>query len=261
MFMKPKKLVNLHAFFKNKFNVQIPIENTLKFLIWTCAFIAFFLLFQADDTGDLKKISFQFCLVGVFGGAIAWMFREYTRLREINESDRQELLSVTKEIVHAYNKIKEIRRILRARAQRLGEIGEETTIIKTDIYEEEMQNLNRLQLHCEGFKRRVRAEKKLFEKAKGLYSNLDKMEKYLNDVIDEYESALRYHAETPQALPANDLPKLSAFIAPRMENSEIQNSVLFAFRGTLKALTEALTDARLANSQIRSSTKIKTDLN
>jgi hypothetical protein len=184
-------------------------------------------------------ITFQFFLIVVLGGAVAWLFREYTRQREIKDQHKNELMELRRDLVNAYNRIKCIRRLLRARAQRGGKIRDPNTVIRRSVYEELMGELNEIQLRLEGYKRRVRGEEQIFRSdgvSFDLENSLDKMEKYLNDIISEYETALRPFEEDPDYLSASKLEKLREFIAPRMDEKDIRENIYVAFRQALEAL-------------------------
>lgn len=196
---------------------------------------------------DLVKMTYQFCLIVVIGGAVTWLFREYTRVRERRESDSQELASLSQDLVRAYNDIKRIRRLLRARAQRGGSVTESETTIRCGVYEEFMGELNEVQLRLEGYKRRVHSEEPLFRKSEGLESALEEMEKYLHDIIEEYENALRSYEEGPPNLSITRLPKLAEFIAPRMSSPKIYNGIFVPFRRALDSLAERQAELRKGN--------------
>jgi hypothetical protein len=196
---------------------------------------------------DLVKMTYQFCLIVVIGGAVTWLFREYTRVREHRESDSQELASMSQDLVRTYNDIKRIRRLLRARAQRGGSVTESETTVRRRVYEELMGELNEVQLRLEQYKRRVRSEEPLFRKSEGLESALKEMEKYLHDIIEEYENVLRSYEEDPPNLSITRLPKLAEFIAPRMSSPDIYNGIFVPFRRALDSLAERQAELRKGN--------------
>ncbi len=225
------------------------VNKLVKFIVQFSGITAVSILVSAvvikgEFAVGIFKLTYQFALLVVMGGAVGWVFRSYTKIREGLESDRQELLGATRDLVSSYNDIKAIRRILRAQAQKCGEIGEPETYIQIDVYERQVLKLSRVQLTLEAYKRRVNADKQLFKEAAGLHRRLSEMEVYLHCVIEEYELAFREFSEKPTSLLAIELPKLSEFIAPRMESNAIKENILFAFHGALDTLTIANAKAR-----------------
>ncbi|UCH70631.1 MAG: hypothetical protein JSV29_01195 [Candidatus Bathyarchaeota archaeon] len=101
-----------------------------------------------------------------------------------------------------------------------------------------MGELNEVQLRLEEYRRRVRSEEPLFRESEGLESALEEMEKYLHDIIEEYENALRSYEEDPPNLSITRLPKLAEFIAPRMSSPDIYNGIFLPFRRALDSLAE-----------------------
>ena len=82
------------------------------------------------------KLTYQFFLIVVAGGAVSWLYRELSRLREEAEQDRQEFQKLYSDLVSAYNAYKRAKRLLRARAWRTDESdsGAKTDLLKVEEY-------------------------------------------------------------------------------------------------------------------------------
>ncbi len=107
--------------------------------------------FADKITSDVFKLTYQFLLIGVLGGAVSFVYREFQRERaardeeRLRESERRitelsQLQEISTELISAYNGAKKIRRLLLAQAIR-GRRGEPTQTVLAQPYEEQLQRL------------------------------------------------------------------------------------------------------------------------
>jgi hypothetical protein len=183
-----------------------------------------------DNLGaEVFKLSYQFLLITVIGGAVTYLFTRYIKIqdeiikdREKEETKRGEEKGLQRKFYNdfkkAYNKVKKIRRFLRARARILSkDMGsEETIILKTVRYDEQMQILTKLQLKFEFFRDVVGANPELL-KTNDVLGYLKSIESYLNKIVGEYEDTFRnfpnqYYIDEVPTLPIDKLPRLAEFI-------------------------------------------------
>ena len=216
-------------------------------------------LFEIDEAKlklELLKISYQFLLLVVLGGAVSWLLKRYetaraSKERELrDERNRQETARADEErrqaevrrlfldthsaLVAAYNSAKRVRRLLRARAITESPGGD--SLVRREPYDTLLEALVDAQLTFESQIHRIEANKDVFA---GLseddIESLKSIESYLGKIIKEHGSLLRHFgAEDTQSLAA--LERLKEFIRPYK-----------------RALSSTLTSARPSNLPFASS--------
>jgi len=215
-----------------------------------------FFLFGGSWLDELKlhqqviRVTYQFFLVVVFGGGVSWLYQELTRKREQNKQDRTEFLSLFSDLVKVHNESKAIKRLLRAKAWRKKE---EVDVLLVEPYIELMDRLNKVQLDSEAIKRHVKSKNKFFAKVNELYQkekaqdkeatdtihgDLSRIEKYLNKIVQEYETALREYSEPPRYLRLDQLESVEAFIAAGDDASEFRIDAKARFKSAIKKLSQ-----------------------
>ena len=161
---------------------------------------------------DVFKLLAQLILVSGIGGIISVALAEFTRARENRQQLRDLQRKAFSDLVEAYHEVKRLRRLLRAKAVRLGPSGKKE-IVDRDEYDTLLQRLNDVQLQCEFYKRYAEGNQDIYGAAgPKLVANLDQAEKFLGKVITEWEDNLASFSEEPPALPLSKLPKLDLFI-------------------------------------------------
>jgi hypothetical protein len=172
---------------------------------------------------ELAKIAMQVVAVAVLGGlaTIATAIfqesfkREATRQDALVEQRRKQddlLRELLDETLTAYNRVKRVRRLLAAHT------ADGTGRITLDVYDEHMSTLIDQQLEFEKIKRRspfiddARLRSTALPGASVLTDGYEKIEKYLNRVIDEYESNRASVVSARHGLPVCRFDKLAGFI-------------------------------------------------
>jgi len=95
--------------------------------------------------------------------------------------------------ISTYNSVKRCRRLMRAKAL-IGNVPEDRKFNSTNLklnleeYDKQIEALNEDQLELEALKREVGTSSRIFDNINGIYQQLEKMEKYLGNIMDEYES-------------------------------------------------------------------------
>ena len=216
-------------------------KNSYKNYIITATVVAtiligIFLIFNqslSDFMGiEILKISYEFLLTIVIGGAVSWLFSQYTFEKEAREQKKKLQREFQGELINAYNSSKRIRRMLRAEARsiipRTGGIG-----IRLEPYSKQMQELNEVQLKFE-FLKKESINTDLFRDDPNLgdlNSLLVSIEGYLHDVISEYEQSYDKFA-VDNLCPMEKLPLLSEFIYSSAEHR--QKSISDNFKNKFK---------------------------
>jgi hypothetical protein len=144
-----------------------------------------------------------------------------------------------RELTDVYNGVKGIRRLLDARA--LDAAG----MVIGERYDALMQELDTLQL-------KIEYHKKLIENAPESYGILEQSdqtllgwglegaEKYLRNIISEYQDNLRLFTGSPAVFPLSSLPRLAAFIGPSTGPGGVRKSFADNFGGLLSRLSQLI---------------------
>lgn len=173
--------------------------------------------FKGKTLWDWLGLLAVFAIPVVVGFGVA-LFAETQRQAERDQEERTErktlLRELRKNIIQAYNEAKGVRRILRG-AARCYLPNQNETIITREPYDKQMQALISTQLQFETLKVEVDSLSTLFSGKIDLtilLSNLVYIEKYLNDIIGEYEDLYKNYPYDAPTIPISKLPKLGEFI-------------------------------------------------
>jgi hypothetical protein len=180
---------------------------------------------------DLFRLTYQFLLITVIGGGVVHVFNQLDRLRAM----RQSLREMHTDLLKAYNQAKTVRRKLRAQ---LGPIDRNPRIW-AKLYEDQMDSLSDAQLTFEIHAKRAK-EQLWYRRNSGLAGPLGKIEKYLNDIVKEYEGKHADFSGEPPQCPIGDLLKLKGFIGPYSEAKEFKEEFKCAMKDALAALDKAI---------------------
>jgi hypothetical protein len=166
---------------------------------------------------EVFKLTYEFLLIVVIGGAISLLYSQFTKSQEKRDKEKALQAKFRVGFLQSYNAAKSVRRLLRATARTLSEVkGTTTEVVKLAPYDRLMQKLVHVQLQFETLREEAAAEKKLFEgvpELKDLDANLGTIESYLNDIVGEYEHSYKlFHKGDLQ--PISDFEKLAEFIGP-----------------------------------------------
>lgn len=185
--------------------------------------------------GKIYELTYQFLLISVIGGSIAWLYKTFDHFR----GKRSALREMHTELMHAYNQAKRVRRKLRAILCTANEINPSTEIISTD-YEEQMEELSDAQLTFEVFAKRAEDSGLWFLGSKTLANSLKTIEEYLNQILKEYQSEFaKFSGDIPKRQ-LSQLPKLMEFIGPFDEAKDFQKCFKYPIRDALKALGKVI---------------------
>lgn len=130
----------------------------------------------------------HFLVVIIIGGTIAAVFKEHERNQEQAKIRIQMKLDFINRFGELYRIVKKSRRLLRSQGIRMSvtDAPKEFTKKQIEFYLEQMLLLNDVQLEIEGYK--IAWENSfLFEKREQIAQYLERMEKYLNKIISQFE--------------------------------------------------------------------------
>lgn len=155
------------------------------------------------------KITYQFLLISVIGGAIAYLYK----LLELEREKRQYLREMHKELLDSFNLAKKVRRDLRALLGK-SKLSDPNVIITAENYKIHMERLGDAQLVFEVYAKRATNKDLWFKGAGVLREELKKLEEYLNCILKEYQEKLVECDGKPPSINLYNLPALVEFIAP-----------------------------------------------
>lgn len=190
-----------------------------------------------DD--DVFKLTYQFILLVVIGGATGLIFKQVASERDASEADREKRRTVHDELLHAYNIVKRIRRSLRASIgyESAGTLAQTLPLTWSD-YQSNMDELDDQQLVFESYKRRASTGKLFNYSSTRLADELTRIEKYLNQIGAEYRGARHQFEENHAELHASKLPLLAEFIGSSGDSAQFQNDFKYAIRKALDELVD-----------------------
>ena len=189
---------------------------------------------------EVFNLSYQFLLIVVIGGAVSLFYKEFSSERDRIQERHILLRQMHSELLSSYNAAKRVRRTLRACVEGSfdGESIEQPRIAAAD-YQKQMELLMDAQLAFEVYAKRAKDSELFFAQGEELGTECRKIEKYLNDVISEYEKNFTSFMGTPPGKPLKELPKLAEFIGPFQNADDFKTKFKDAFREVLSALTRA----------------------
>ena len=210
---------------------------------------------------ELFKLSYQFLLIVVIGGGVSFLFSVYIKLREeikqeneTAETKKNERMALQRkfhiDFIQAYNSIKKIRRLLRARARIKSSDNGNIIMIVIKRYDEQLQALITLQLQFEFFREEIGSNEDLFnvdDKAKFILS-IETVESYLNKIVSEYEECYqafpdKSFSDDGQILRVEKLERLNDFIGKAYDAPEFNNEFKMPAKYVIESMKRLLTSS------------------
>jgi hypothetical protein len=203
-------------------------EDPVPLIVGLCAAILAFYVFEMrllDKPNvhfELVKSIVQFLLLIILGGAVTTMYQARLQRREDAERHRAERVAITERdklvltvmrdnLVSAYNKVKRVRRLLRARLE-YPEGSSGPRFVPKSEYDKQMEQVIDAELEFESILRRIEGNVPLFGKNSRLDGCLDDIEKPLTNTVKEFRKELRNFSGNPPRMNLEKLPKLELFL-------------------------------------------------
>jgi hypothetical protein len=155
-----------------------------------------------------------------FGGAVLGFLASQYQARQADVDNERELerqaaahkrellRSVLDRATTNYNGVKRARRLLRAQARQRRGLR---TVVLAESYDMQLLSLNDIQLEFETMSDEVETERELFTRSQELRTLFDDLEKYLANIVSEYE-VRRPHFGTRRAIDQCALTELRSFL-------------------------------------------------
>ncbi|AOK20288.1 hypothetical protein WT26_31465 [Burkholderia cepacia] len=186
--------------------LAVSLLVTIAFLIWPSA------IEKNIGNDEIFKLTYQFFLIVVLGGALSFGFSLLQYERTVRETERALQSQILREVVQAYNAAKKVRRLLRAKAVQCTDQAASSFIICQESYDKQMQVLVDIQLDFEAFKIRVENNPRIFPSDSGLAEVMNSIEQYLGNVVGEYEEySWSFGGQSPTR-PLTSLQHLHEFV-------------------------------------------------
>lgn len=170
--------------------------------------------------------------LGLGGGAVAFLFGQYSKEREGRERDRTIQREIFKEIVIAYGRAKKVQRLMRARA--ICHISDGEVHVLCDEYDKLFDDLNDARFSFEAQIHQIAANSRLFPNSRRVMGKLRKMEEYLALTIQEHQRELWRFSDTPRKRLLSDLHALEGFLGYNDQTKEFRSDFKYPFREVME---------------------------
>jgi len=195
---------------------------------------------------DVFKLTYQFLLLVVIGGALSVVYQEFQRHRD-DEAKQREQDAARREaervlqrqfladLVEVYQAAMKVRRLLQAKAR---EHIPATTVmlVHANPYEEQMLALLDVHLDFQSLESRAETISLSRPITAKLAANLRSIDKYFNDIVSEYADHFSAFTGQPTTRQLNELGHVADFIAKYNPES----TFAIAFRKPFRAAVATL---------------------
>ena len=229
------------------------IKKSLKSIIGVSALFIILFIFAPEEVRrffndeSTFKITYQFLLITIIGGAVAYLYK----LLEVDRERRKDLRDMHAELLGAFNKAKTVRREIRAHVgvidRCINEKGHKSEgrindkgYIRKDIYVDCMAKLNQAQLVYEVYSKRAENSALWFEDSKEFESNVRMIEKYLNNILKEYQTELHLFDPDSEIQEISNFETLLEFISPFKDDSDFDLNFKKPGDGALISLSKLM---------------------
>jgi hypothetical protein len=215
--------------------MNLTVPKIIAFVFLAMAGAAAFIIWRSSVEAylgsEIFKLSYQFLLITIVGGAVSALYKKFQADRDERAAGRSLQREFLSESVRTYNAAKKARRLLRAKAIESG-------AVHRDAYDNQMQDLMDAQLGFESFVERVEASPALYP---GLKNDFKVMEEYLDEILDEYSKNLFKFSGSPPTLPLKSLSQLEKFVASYTTGSAFDTKFKRPFDRVTTALQNLIT--------------------
>jgi len=145
--------------------------------------------------------------------------------------------AVLKDLIRAYSDTKKARRILLGNRLAGG-------VIPFKVYDQELRNVIDTQLALEILNHQITTSQKYFgaKAGKTIIADVEAMEKYLGEIIDEYKDSLKGYDETPETVELTKLPKLASSMGRENESANFRGRFADCYRSAVAEIRKQILD-------------------
>ena len=206
---------------------------------------------------EVAKAVIQLGVVSVIGVVVSLFSFEYQRARQwadkTRELDRKNLeyredllKSTLARTIAAYSSVKKARRLLRARA--IVTEGHPEPAVLGPAYDQYMDMINDAQREVENLGRDIATSAPAFSGSASLVNKLHSIDRYLNDLVEEYETGRRtFQGQHPLKM-LSLMPRLNDFIGST-HGSRFKAQVVIPYHDVQQGIREDLLHPQFIGSE------------
>ncbi len=184
---------------------------------------------------EVVKILVQFLFVGVLGVIISLLVQNYNRQRDKELLVNDLRKAVLANLIRAYSDTKKARRIIMGNRLSKG-------MIPYRIYDEQMRSIIDTQLALEILNHQIATSHTYFGRnvKEVIIKNIEAMEKYLGQIIDEYKDSVQKFEKYPETLTFSSLPKLGSTMGREKELNNFRQEFVMPYRAAVAEIREQI---------------------
>jgi hypothetical protein len=169
---------------------------------------------------EVGKTGLGIVSIAVVGGLVSWVFRRIDSGREEDKRLNDYRQEILRDLRTSYHVIKNIRRHLRVAGLTDKYKAPPTTLTKEQIstFNVQMELLNEAQLELERIKLDVESSGGVFSHRERIHDALEDCEKYIGDVVTQWEEVGPTLLDSEKPLPFSTLDKLRDFTGKASRN-------------------------------------------
>lgn len=164
----------------------------------------------SDIYSETYKTAIQLLVVAVTGHVVTFLVAKLNHEREETRAKDEFRRKIIEKLNEAFIEVKRLRRL--TRAANTPEAGGYPEALEVNSYQSLMEEVNEVQLRIELIAKEVEAFQSLFGRYAELQANIDKMEEYLNSIINEFEHGAPVQSGRPASFSLQDLPKAADYL-------------------------------------------------
>lgn len=194
-----------------------------------------------DLPTEIAKSLLQLVVIAIAGHVVSILITKANNERQDLMRANELRNALLDRINESFIEVKKVRRLARATAEKVSIGGVTTFFIHQSRFHEYMQLLNEAQLKLEVVSKDVESNQALFLDAEALIKRLDRMEEYLNRLVDDYEHSTAKTVSHPvDCFRVLDFPALSDLLGP-YKTSAFRKEFVHTYYESLESIRRAFT--------------------
>jgi len=188
---------------------------------------------------EIAKSLLQLAVVAIAGHVVSILITKANNERQDLMRANELRNALLDRINESFVEVKKVRRLARATAEKVTVGGATNLFIHKSRFHEYLQLLNDAQLKLEVVSKDVESNKTLFLDAEDLIKRLDRMEEYLNRLVDDYEHSTAKTVSNPvDCFRVFDFPGLSDLLGP-YKTSTFRKEFVHTYYASLESIRKA----------------------
>jgi hypothetical protein len=193
---------------------------------------------------EIVKALLQLVVVAVAGHVVSILITKSNNERQDLMRENELRRALLDRLNEAFVDVKKVRRIARATSEKV-KIGDVVYLfIQKTQFHGYLQDFNEAQLDLEIVSKDIESNKLLFADADQVIKRLDRMEEYLNSLVDEYEHSTATTVSDPaDCLAVSSLACLSDILGP-YKSSKFRTEFVHTYYANLESIREAFSSKK-----------------